>query len=67
MNSDSDYENDVLDLPDDAPEADVLEQYQSTELDEDEDTSAEVPAEADPADVEEQRRSVGGTDEDDYR
>ena len=69
MTSDPDYETPLaVDVPDDAPEADVLEQYQTPSgLDEGEEEPAEVPIEADPADVEEQRRSVGGTDDDDYR
>lgn len=55
-------------VPLEAPEADVLEQYQSSGgSEDDEDRTDPVPAEADPADVAEQRQSVGGTDEDDYR
>ena len=52
-------------VPDDAPEADVLEQ-RSTVVD-DRSGDSGVPAEADPADVEEQRREVPDADEDDYR
>jgi hypothetical protein len=55
-------------LPDDAPEADVLEQRQSSDRDQGEDgEDGGVPIEADPADVDEQRREVGDPDEDDYR
>jgi hypothetical protein len=55
-------------VPADAPEADVLEQYQSLAgLDADEEPAGSLPTEADPADVEEQRRSVGDGGEDDYR
>jgi hypothetical protein len=68
MTSDPDNLDTTLEVPDDAPEADVLEQYQPEAglaelIDEDD----EPPAEADPADVKEQRRELGGTDEDDYR
>ncbi|TDW87111.1 MULTISPECIES: hypothetical protein [Kribbella] len=34
---------------------------------EQEESEPDVPVEADPADVEEQRREVGDSDEDDYR
>lgn len=68
MHSESEYQKDVLDVPDDAPEADVLEQFQSSAGQEDDgDDTADVPVEANPADVGDQRRSVGGSDEDDYR
>jgi len=56
------------DRPDDAPEADVLDQrlpptgYESEPAD-----GYEVPSEADPADVADQNRSAGETDDDDYR
>lgn len=69
MNSDPEYD---IDVPDDASEADVLEQHLASS-DEDETTdertggSGDVPAEADPADVGEQRRPVGGQDDDEYR
>jgi hypothetical protein len=57
-----------VEVPDDAPEADVLEQYQPPAgLDELIDADDEPPTEADPADVQEQRRTIGETDEDDYR
>ncbi len=58
-----------VEVPDDAPEADVVEQYQSSSgLDERDDAPVgDVPPEADPADVDEQRRSVGEGGEDDYR
>ena len=59
---------DAVEVPFEAPEADVLEQYQSpTGPEEDEDRADAVPDEADPADVADQRQSVGGTDDDDYR
>ena len=55
-------------VPGDAPEADVLEQYQSSAgLDAEEEPAGSLPAEADAADVEEQRRPVGDGGEDDYR
>ncbi|GAA1547107.1 hypothetical protein [Kribbella lupini] len=55
-------------VPGDAPEADVLEQYQSPAgLDAEEEPPGSLPPEADAADVEEQRRSVGDGGEDDYR
>ena len=58
-----------VELPDDTPEADVVDQrLQSAGYDpEPNDESPDVPLEADPADVGEQRRAVGGSDEDDYR
>jgi hypothetical protein len=57
-----------VDLPVEAPEADVLEQYQSSAgLDAEEEPAGTVPPEADPADVDEQRRSVDDGGEDDYR
>jgi hypothetical protein len=58
-----------VELPDDTPEADVVDQrLQSAGYDpEPDDESPDVPLEADPADVGEQRRAVGGSDEDDYR
>jgi hypothetical protein len=58
-----------VELPDEVPEADVVEQrLPAAGYDpEPDDESLDVPLEADPADVEEQRRSVGGSDEDDYR
>ena len=58
-----------VELPDETPEADVVDQrLQSAGYDpEPDDESPDVPLEADPADVGEQRRSVGGSDEDDYR
>jgi hypothetical protein len=70
MISEPDYEGpgseSVTDtVPDDAPEADVLEQRQTSIRDQDEDSG--VPIEADPADVDDQRRDVGDPDEDDYR
>ena len=55
-----------LDL--EAPDADVLEHHQTpTGLDDTDDDRSDLPAEADPADVAEQRRAVGGDDYDDYR
>ncbi|MFC5266994.1 hypothetical protein ACFPJ1_33160 [Kribbella qitaiheensis] len=58
-----------VELPDEAPEADVVEQRLPSTGDDPEpdDDSTDVPLEADPADVGEQRRPVGGSDEDDYR
>jgi hypothetical protein len=63
---------DAVEVPFEAPEADVLEQYQSPagpaeDEDRDEDETDGVPAEADPADVADQRKTIGGTDDDDYR
>jgi hypothetical protein len=55
-------------LPDAAPEADVVEQHQHSSGRDDRDPlPSEVPVEADPADVDEQRRAVGDDDSDDYR
>lgn len=48
--------------PDEKPIADVLEQHQ--ELDDEEVTEPELPAEADPADVLEQRLAVPDPEED---
>jgi hypothetical protein len=58
-----------VELPDEAAESDVVDQHlPPTGYDpEPDDESTDVPLEADPADVGEQRRSVGGSDEDDYR
>ena len=68
MTSEPDYEGPGLDsVPDDAPEADVLDQRQSSTVVDDRGEDSGVPAEADPADVDEQRREVGDEDEDDYR
>jgi len=65
MTSETDYEGPGTDsVPDDAPEADVIEQRQTMD---DGPAETEVPAEADPADVGEQRREVGDSGEDDYR
>ncbi|MGZ0151725.1 hypothetical protein ACXJJ3_32030 [Kribbella sp. WER1] len=62
----SDYEGPGSDdLPDDAAEADVLEQRRATD---DGAEQGDLPTEADPADVEAQRHPVSDTgDEDDYR
>jgi hypothetical protein len=66
--SETDYEGtDNEYVPDDAPEADVLEQRQRSTVVDDRSDESGVPSEADPADVEEQRREVGDPDEDDYR
>lgn len=70
MTSEPDYEGPgsatVPDsVPDEAPEADVLEQRQSSIRDQGEDPG--VPIEADPADVDEQRQDVADDDDDDYR
>ena len=55
-------------LPEEAPEADVLEQHLApTGYDSETEEPFEVPIEADPADVDEQHRPVGETEEDDYR
>jgi hypothetical protein len=68
MVSDPDVPDGIVEVPAEAPEADVLEQYQpSAGLEELIDTRADLPVEADPADVDEQRRTVGEADEDDYR
>ena len=68
MTSETDYEGPDFDsVPDDAPEADVLEQREDS-LEVDDFTPDDgVPSEADPADVEEQRHPVGDSGEDDYR
>ena len=67
MTSEPDYEGPAVgSVPDDAPEADVLEQRQSSSGGRPRRGSG-VLLEADPADVEEQRREVGDADEDDYR
>ena len=70
--SETDHEGRTYDvsydsLPDDAPEADVLEQRQGSTVVDDRTEDDAVPIEADPADVNEQRREVGADDEDDYR
>jgi hypothetical protein len=68
MTSEPDYEGGGFDsVPDDAPEADVLDQRQSSTVVDDRGEDSGVPTEADPADVDEQRREVGDGDEDDYR
>jgi hypothetical protein len=68
MVSDPDVPDSPVEVPAEAPEADVLEQYQpSAGLEELIDSRDDLPAEADPADVDEQRRTVGEADEDDYR
>ncbi|GAA1128060.1 hypothetical protein GCM10009630_27270 [Kribbella jejuensis] len=70
MTSETDYEGpgDFENLPDDAPEADVLEQRQASTVVDDRSDAEPLPAEADPADVEEQRRGLDGTDDEDgYR
>ena len=61
------YENSYDTVPDDAPEADVLEQRQGSTVVDDRAGDDVLPTEADPADVGEQRREVGDDDEDDYR
>lgn len=53
--------------PDDAPEADVLDQRLAPLADEEPAEEFEVPAEADPADVAEQHRLAGADDDGDYR
>jgi hypothetical protein len=68
MTSEPDGLDTSVEVPDDAPEADVLEQYQPPAgLNELIDTDDEPPTEADPADVQEQRRTIDEADEDDYR
>ncbi|TDD15464.1 hypothetical protein E1218_31410 [Kribbella turkmenica] len=68
MTSEPDYEGPGFDsVPDDAPEADVLEQRQSQTVTDRRPDDSGVPIEADPADVDDQRREVGDEDEDDYR
>lgn len=69
MTSETEYEDTGdQDVPDDAPEADVLEQRLTSTVVDDRPEDDELPNEADPADVEEQRRPVGGPEEDDdYR
>ena len=76
MTSETDYEGPGSDMaadaeydtvPDDAPEADVLEQRQRSTVVDDSFGDDGVPTEADPADVEEQRREIGDSGEDDYR
>jgi hypothetical protein len=68
MTSGTDYEGPGDDnLPDDASEADVLEQRLISTVVDDRPEESGLPDEADPADVEEQRREVGDSDEDDYR
>ena len=61
------YENSYDSVPDDAPEADVLEQRQGSTVVDDLTDDDGLPIEADPADVGEQRRQVSDDDEDDYR
>jgi hypothetical protein len=69
MTSDPDFETPTaVDVPIEAPEADVLEQYQEPSgLGEHDSDPTETPDEANPADVDEQRRSIGEADDDDYR
>ncbi|MFG1628350.1 hypothetical protein [Kribbella sp. NPDC049227] len=68
MTSETDYEGSGFDsVPDDAPEADVLEQREDSAEVDDFTPDDDVPIEADPVDVEEQRRAVGDSGEDDYR
>jgi len=56
-----------IEVPLDAPEADVLAQSQSPADLEDDDLDSDVPPEANPADVVDQRRSVRLDEEDDYQ
>lgn len=68
MTSETDYEGPSDEnVPDDAPEADVLEQRQASTVVGDRPEETGLPNEADSADVEEQRHEVGDPDEDDYR
>jgi hypothetical protein len=56
------------DRPDEAPEADAVEQSLPVAADEpDDEDDFEVPIEVDPADAVDQRRKVGDQDEEDYR
>ncbi|HEX6233684.1 MAG TPA: hypothetical protein VFZ63_11225 [Jiangellaceae bacterium] len=57
--------DDIADAPDDAPEADAVEQ-QRTVVDEDDGVPPSVPFDVDPADAYEQNRVVD-YDEDEYR
>lgn len=68
----SDPQETVVDLDeplaDETPEADAVEQHQSPVGHDTRDVgSTDLPIEADPADVQEQRRSVDDAGEDDYR
>ncbi|GAB2671332.1 hypothetical protein [Kribbella swartbergensis] len=68
MTSEPDYEGPGFDsVPDDAPEADVLEQRLSPAAVDGRPDDSGVPIEADPADVDDQRRDIGDDGEDDYR
>ncbi len=68
MTSEPDYEGPAVgSVPDDAPEADVLEQRQSSTVVDDRPEDSGALLEADPVEVAEQRRVVGDADEDDYR
>ncbi|NIK57287.1 hypothetical protein [Kribbella shirazensis] len=68
MTSETDYEGPGdEELPDEAPEADALEQRMTSTVVDDRTEDSAGPGEADPADVADQRREVGDTDEDDYR
>ncbi|WP_350273942.1 hypothetical protein [Kribbella sp. HUAS MG21] len=68
MTSETDYEGPGDEgLPDDAPEADALEQRRTSTVVDGRPEDSGRPDEADPADVAEQRREVPDTDEDDYR
>jgi hypothetical protein len=55
----------IAEAPDDAPEADAVEQHRGV-VDEGEDTPPRVPFDVDPADAYEQNRVVD-YDEDEYR
>jgi hypothetical protein len=68
MTTGTEYEGpDDENLPDEASEADVLEQRLASTVVDDRSEDSGLPNEADPADVEDQRREVGDPDEDDYR
>jgi hypothetical protein len=57
--------DDITDAPDDAPEADAVEQHRGV-VDEDDEVPPSVPFDVDPADAYEQNRVVD-YDEDEYR
>ncbi len=68
MTSEPEYEGPGFgSVPDDAPEADVLEQRRSSTVVDDRSEESGVPIEADPADVDDQRREIVDPEEDEYR
>ncbi|MDX2969433.1 hypothetical protein PWY87_14575 [Kribbella solani] len=54
-------------LPDDAAEADALEQRLTSTVVDDRTEDSALPTEADPADVEDQRHEITQSEDDDYR